>query len=794
MRYAELVINLLLFQIIFLFTVGVCFGEDQKIQHWSFVPPKSHLPPEVSDKAWVSNEIDNFILFKLEENGLEPAAPASPYQLIRRVYYDLIGLPPDPDEVREYIEKPSFKLYKQIVDKLLDSPRYGEKWGRHWLDIARYGDSNGGDENHAYPHAWRYRDYVIDAFNRDIPYDQFIHQQLAGDLLKSQHAEQTHLITATGFLAIGTKILAEKDPVKKRADIVDEQIDTLSRSLMGISISCARCHDHKFDPIPTSDYYALAGILHSTSIEDRIVYRPDALNAENKRLSKIKHLEDDLKILESKFSNLIDGDAVLQIEAEKFTSGNVKIIEAENAQEATYISDPGSQDNYAEYTLEISKKGHYSIDFRYAAESSRPGKLIIDGDQENSLPVLSEVTGGWSSKFQKWINEGYAFFDVGEHNLRIESEPLMSHLDKIKVSLVKNLESVKKINGDRKKASLELAKLKSESTNTYKVMAVKDGEIADMNINVRGDPHSKGDKIKRRGLTFIKPNKGFSCDDKSSGRLKFATWMTQPDHPLTSRVIVNRIWYWHFGKGIVDTVDDFGTTGSNPSHPELLDYLAVNFIENGWSIKQLHRQILFSSAYRMATDHKNPEVLKKDPNNDLYSRRDVRRIEAEAFRDSILKVSGNLSYDKPVAPLKVKSQDPSPSDLMNNRKSYESFPYRSVYLPVIRSHIYDFLSLLGFPNATASMGQRPLTTVPTQALMMMNNPFLINQAKSLSERIENGNFVNLYLLLYAREPSDQESEWIKNFINEHTKIKGKEKAWEALCHTLLISNEFMHVW
>ena len=325
-------------------------------------------------------------------------------------------------------------------------------------------------------------------------------------------------------------------------------------------------------------------------------------------------------------------------------------------------------------------------------------------------------------------------------------------------------------------------------------MAVKDGEIADMNINVRGDPHSKGDKIKRRGLTFIKPSKGFSCDDKSSGRLKFATWMTQPDHPLTSRVIVNRIWYWHFGKGIVDTVDDFGTTGSNPSHPELLDYLAVNFIENGWSIKQLHRQILFSSAYRMATDHKNPEVLKKDPNNDLYSRRDVRRIEAEAFRDSILKVSGNLNYDKPVAPLKVKSQDPSPSDLMNNRKSYESFPYRSVYLPVIRSHIYDFLSLLGFPNATASMGQRPLTTVPTQALMMMNNPFLINQAKSLSERIENGNFVDLYLLLYAREPSDQESEWIKNFINEHTKIKGKEKAWEALCHTLLISNEFMHVW
>ena len=213
------------------------------------------------------------------------------------------------------------------------------------------------------------------------------------------------------------------------------------------------------------------------------------------------------------------------------------------------------------------------------------------------------MTGGWSSEFQKWINEGYAFFDAGENNLRIESKPLMSHLDKVKFSLLKDLESVKKINGEKKKASLELAKLKSENTNTYKVMAVKDGEIADMNINVRGDPHSKGDKIKRGGLTFIKPKKIFSCDDKSSGRLKFATWMTQPDHPLTSRVIVNRVWYWHFGKGIVESVDDFGTTGSNPSHPELLDYLAVKFIENGWSMKRLHQKFFFRvlTACRLIT-------------------------------------------------------------------------------------------------------------------------------------------------------------------------------------------------
>ena len=288
MFFAKIATKLFCLHYLLLWVQLSLFGGEPIKGHWSFIPPEPPKSPKVLDKDWVGNQIDKFILSKLEDKGLTPAKTASPSQLIRRIYYDLIGLPPEPAVVKKFIEEYSLDLYKKIIDDLLESPRYGERWGRHWLDVARYGDSNGGDENHAYPHAWRYRDYVIDAFNKDIPFNDFIKQQIAGDLLSAHPKDQSRNLTATGFLAIGTKILAEKDSVKKRADIVDEQIDTLSRSLMGISVSCARCHDHKFDPIPTADYYALAGIFNSTLIEDQVVEKDQVINVIAKKKSQIK--------------------------------------------------------------------------------------------------------------------------------------------------------------------------------------------------------------------------------------------------------------------------------------------------------------------------------------------------------------------------------------------------------------------------------------------------------------------------------------------------------------------------
>ena len=370
----------------------------------------------------------------------------------------------------------------------------------------------------------------------------------------------------------------------------------------------------------------------------------------------------------------------------------------------------------------------------------------------------------------------------------------MSHLDRIRLTRVRSLDQVKSLRLKTDNLKKERTGLETDDNNTYKVMAVRDGDVADININLRGDPHERGKLVPRGFLSKITPRKVLACADGSSGRLELAKWMTEPDHPLTARVIVNRIWYWHFGKGIVSTVDDFGMTGTEPSHPELLDYLANDFVRNGWSIKMLHRKILLSNTYQMGADDSNALAAKKDPKNLLYWHRDVRRLEAESFRDSILMVSGNLNMAPPSLLLSVKSQDPSPSDLLKNRQSYENYPYRSVYLPVVRSHLYDLLTLLGFPNATTTVGQRSRTTVPTQALLMMNNPFLIRQAESLALRIGEGKVRELYLTLFSRIPSLEEMQWISHFFDEHAKISGKKKAWESVCHTLLISNEFLHVW
>ena len=784
----------IIFQLIACLLTLNAFGAEEASKHWSFVSPKFHSVPEVRTKEWPKNEIDNFILSRLESSNIIPAKKAEPAQLIRRVYYDLIGLPPSPDKVEAFLKDHSSEAFERIVNDLLDSPQYGERWGRHWLDVARYGDSNGGDENHAFPHAWRYRNYVIDAFNRDLSYDKFITEQLAGDLLESESAERSRRVTATGFLAIGTKILAEKDSVKKRADIIDEQIDTVSRSFMGISVSCARCHDHKFDPIPTADYYALAGIFHSTKIEDQSLTRPGDEQREEKKKARLLVINERLGALEGKFAESVDSESIVQWEAEKFIRGNVSVIEGNNDNEVTYISDPGSQENFVEYEVRIPTEGTYSIDFRYAAKTSRPGSLIINGNKENLIPVLAQVTGGWSSEYQRWNHETYVQLSSGKHVFRVESKPLMSHLDQIRLSRVHSLDQAKSLRLKIDNLKNERADIQSDKSNTFKVMAVQDGDVADAKINLRGDPHEHGELVSRGFLSKISPRKDLPCNESSSGRLELAKWLTEPDHPLTARVIVNRIWYWHFGKGIVSTIDDFGTTGAEPSHPDLLDYLANDFVRNGWSMKTLHRKIIFSNTYQMGADNSNPIAQKKDPENSLYWHRDVRRLEAESFRDSVLMVSGNLNMSSPSSPLVVKSQDPSPADLLKNRQSYENYQYRSVYLPVVRSHLYDLLTLLGFPNATTTVGQRSQTTVPTQALLMMNNPFLISQAQSLALRIGEGKVRELYLTLFARIPNPEEMEWINRFFEKHAKISGHKKAWESLCHTLLISNEFLHVW
>ncbi|MDG2124104.1 MAG: DUF1549 domain-containing protein, partial [Verrucomicrobiales bacterium] len=503
--------------------------------HWAFQPVADPAPPTVRDHAWPSNQLDHFILSKIEAASLTPAPPADKHSLVRRAYFDLVGLPPTTAQVDTFVADTSPHAFSNLVDQLLESPHYGERWGRHWLDVARYGDSNGGDENHAYPHAFRYRNWVIDAFNRDLPYDQFVRQQIAGDLIDPSSPD---LLPPTGFLAIGTKILAEKDPVKKRADIVDEQIDTLGRAFMAMTLGCARCHDHKFDPVPETDYYALAGIFHSTNIEDRTLVTPEAEAAQQQRKTQIAQLDQQITTVQQTLDSLSDNGASHQWEAEEFDRGNIIVDSGNYGKGIGIIGDPGAQKNFVEYDIVIDRPGTYFVSLRYAAAASRPGRILVDGQVANGN-AIAKITGGWHPDHQRWSLEAHTGLQPGTHTLRLESEPLMSHIDKIKITRVNDADTavttLEKLDQLENQRTALIAA--SDEKHLPRTMAVRDGEPADTRLNLRGNPHDLGPTVPRGFLSVIAPAKPSQKISTGSGRRQLADWITDPGHPLTARVI-----------------------------------------------------------------------------------------------------------------------------------------------------------------------------------------------------------------------------------------------------------------
>ena len=484
--------------------------DDNAQSFWAFQPRRAVRPTEVVDSQWPRSPIDRFVLAKLESKGIQHATLAHKRALLRRATLDLIGLPPTARETEEFLGDDDPLAFARVVDRLLASPRYGERWGRHWLDVVRYADSNGMDDNLAYSDAWRYRDYVIAAFNADKPYDRFLEEQLAGDLLAGIEPKgHDDLIVATGFLAIGPKMLAEDDPVKQQMDIVDEQLDTTSRVFMALTMGCARCHDHKFDPLEMSDYYALAGIFKST--QTMISYRVD-----------------------SKWN----------------TTGLGSIQAALRLEDLEQIID-------------------------------RHDNLLVNGNPDQMLP------------------------------------------------------------GARAAHTELLDAAKKEYAAIPKAMAVVEGPPADVEIFLRGNHLTRGPVVARRFPAILAGRDQPALGAKRSGRLELARWLSSAQHPLTARVIVNRVWRWHFGRGLVSSVDNFGKLGRLPTHPELLDWLANRFVFEGWSLKRLHREIMLSCTYQMSTRTDRHAAL-VDPENALLWRMPRRRLEAEEVRDSILAAAGLL--------------------------------------------------------------------------------------------------------------------------------------------------------
>ncbi len=960
---------------------GPLFTDAQR-SFWAFQKPVESPLPDVKNTDWIQSPIDHFILVKLEAAELHPAVPTGKRTLIRRATFDLTGLPPTPDEIDEFLADNSPDAFARLVDRLLASPAYGERWGRHWLDVARYADSNGLDENLAHANAFRYRDYVVAAFNKDKPFDRFIQEQLAGDLLESANVdEQLEALTATTFLVLGAKMLAEDDPMKMQMDIIDEQIDVVGKAFMGLTLGCARCHDHKFDPIPQADYYSLAGIFKSTKTmenhnvvarwQEKPLAAPELVEKRDRHQKQIDAKQSEVdSLVTANNEKLLDEarrhvsayilvasqkrerDKLLKqaksygadkslhktpglqlIEAEDYTRGNVTKDFGSYGAGIGVLVNRGELPNFVEYDVELAKAGYYQFELRYAAAGSRPCKLSINKSVVKT-DAAREVTGSWNPTGQKWFVEGFFKFKEGKNTIRLEHPQFFPHIDKLlfvpismlasfnreptatapantlseapvdapagaiadqptvgarsrlndddqlipefiqqwvkfldttetdrnsqfqrdaralakqfqqadaawrelraknaKATALENpqLENARKLLFEAKgpfavTKSIEKyypvatsATLKKQRDNLKSLemalpkfpetMAVSDAKIEDIRIHIRGNHITQGAIVPRRVLRIMAGENQAPIGKQQSGRLQLAQWISNADHPMTARVIVNRIWRWHFGAGLVRSPDNFGSLGDRPTHPKLLDWLASRFVNADWSIKKLHRTVMLSSAYQMSTSH-NEVAMSVDPDNRLWWRMNRRRLEAEAVRDSILFACGSLDQSMGGSLLPTANRAYVTSTANVDPVVYEPLR-RAVYLPVVRSALYDVFQAFDFAEPSVINGKRSSTTVASQALFMMNSKLVAQQTRHLAEELVGNVDLDdlsrlgaLFTRAVGRHPSPSESKRMLKYAQQYVSIatnngktleESRILAWQSICRAVLASNEFLYV-
>ncbi len=663
--------------------------------HWAW-QPMSHPVPPPAGNGWARNEIDRFIRDALDVRGLAPSPEADRRTLLRRLSLDLTGLPPAPEAIEAFESDARPDAYERAVDALLADPAHGERWARHWLDVARYADSNGLDENTAFANAWRYRDWVVRALNANVPVDRFIRMQVAGDLMPgaSDAAQAADHLTATGFLVLGPKVLAEPDKEKLVYDLVDEQVDVIGKAFLAESIGCARCHDHKFDPVSQADYFALAGILKSTQTMATV-------------------------------------------------ATVARVLEREAADQATIARREALQQ---------------------AAREA--GDRLARARAETCCALASERADGADATI--------AALDAA-HRTALAAVPAPAP----------------------------------------RVIAVRDeAKPLDLAVHARGDhTQPKGEPVRRSVPSVLAravAPPAFPTD--RSGRAELAAWLVDPEHPLTARVFVNRVWNWHFGQGLVDTPSDFGTRGGLPSNPALLDWLARDFVAHGWDLRRLHRQIVTSATYRQASAAR-ADGMAADPSNTLLWRWSPRRLEAEAIRDAVLAVSGALDRTLGGSLLTTGNFEYVTNDQSNNGVQYAA-PRRSLYLPVIRNAIFPFFATFDYNDPSISIAARPSTVIAPQALWMLNSPFVLEQAKAWAARLRTAvpadrpatqpalsdrtpdpaaeRVALAYRQAFGRRPSERERSAGLAFLSTQS-ARGEDAAWAAYAQVLLASSEFITI-
>jgi hypothetical protein len=739
---------------------AINFVEGRKF--WSYRPLSDPAAPAVREKSWPRNAIDRFILAKLEEKNLPHAGDADRRTLLRRATFDLIGLPPTPEEMEAFLADSSPDALSKVVDRLLASPHYGERWGRHWLDVVRYADTAGCNSDYPIPQIYKYRNYVIDSFNADKPFDQFIREQIAGDLLPWRtEAERHERIIATGYLA-STRRFASGEGGTQHL-IIDDTIDNLGKTFLGLSVSCARCHDHKFDAISNEDYYALFGIFSSTrypfpGIENNKVPRDLVpLIAPEKAEEILRPFREQLKTYD---------DAVQKLEDERAAAQKL-LREADEARRA-----------------EAAKA-------KAAAEAAAPKtpEVVPPADPELRRK-FDEIQAA-----QDQARKTRAFIDAEIRRLEVEKSALAETEE------TRRLAAARKRSDELKNEIKSAQKKREDFAKTQPVIesayAMAEGpQIANAKLLIRGEPKNFGPEIPRRFLEVL-GGQPVGTDQKGSGRLELAEWITDRSNPLTARVIVNRIWQSHFGRGIVQTPNDFGVRGMPPTHPELLDYLTRRLVESGWSVKALHRLILDSRAYRMSSEGR-PENAKVDPNNDWLWKFSRRRLEGEEIRDAMLAVSGGLDRtmggEHPFPPQKTWQYTQHRPFL----EVYET-DRRSVYVMIQRIRRHPFFALFDGADTNASTGVRGTSTTPLQALYLMNDPFVHAQAKRLAARLaaeradDAGRIERAWQLAFGRAPSASERSAAAEFVAKVRARSSDAEAWESYARVVLRTNEFIYV-
>jgi hypothetical protein len=775
------------------------------INHWAFQPLSQPNPPPVQNQNWPANPIDQFILAKLEATETQPAPPADPRTLLRRLHYNLTGLPPSPQQVDAFLQNPTTKNYAATVEQLLNSTSYGERWARHWLDVARYADTKGYvfQEERRYPYAYTYRDYVIQAFKNDKPYNQFLIEQIAADQLNL--ADDKTPLAAMGFLTLGRRFLNNQN------DIIDDRIDVITRGTLGLTVACSRCHDHKFDPVPKEDYYALHGVLASSEEpEEKPLLKPlDDSNPQyqsylqdrqaiEKEIDDIRQREVDNKLNE--FRQQAGSYLLAALDYRNVTNPPANLEDFAGPRQLTpiilqrwidHLNSTYSNPNPA--TLPAIVLHTLLQNPNPTTPTSLPGNPAI-AQQLTQIKSLS--TESLTSTLNQALNPSpetsdpslLAFLQSPDY----PATPPRPAVERLLRRHVGNLTV-----GHRQRIE---ALSWTHPGAPARAMVLQDKTTpSNSRVFLRGNPNNPGDEVPRRFLTALSgPNP--TPFSQGSGRLELAQAIASPNNPLTARVIVNRIWTWHFGRPLVSTPSDFGVRTPKPLQQDLLDYLATQLIAENWSIKSLHRTIVLSQTFQQSSEPHNPATLSTDPDNHYLSRFNRQRLDFESLRDTLLAVAGNLDAAYGGLPVDITSDQPSPR--------------RTIYGFIDRQNLPGMFRTFDFANPDTSRPQRFQTTVPQQALFLMNSPFAIHQARTLAHRTINSTpntpdrITALYQFAYQRHPSEPEQHLAQQFLanssacnNPYTPASPQPnpqtentppsslQPWEQLAQAILLSNE-----